>query len=96
MLNRLSVNTLLKSVIALLSAAVVSSLAIGAWTSWTALTTANRIAAVTEASGELFKALHNIRLDRTGTFRDLVGDAVLTAVHPQVRHHREVSMPEES
>jgi methyl-accepting chemotaxis protein len=93
MLNRFSVNLLLKSVIAVLAASVVIVLAIGAWDSWARLTVATRIAAVTNASGELFKALHNLRLDRTGTFRDLVTDRQLAAMNPQVKANRDAELP---
>jgi methyl-accepting chemotaxis protein len=93
MFGRVTVSSLLKSVIAGLAAAVVIILAIGAWDSWGRLTVATRIAAVTDASGELFKALHNLRLDRTGTFRDLVTERQLTAVHPQVKANRDAELP---
>ncbi len=72
MLKNLSVNALLKSVIATLGAAIVVSLAMSAWSSWERLRTANRIAAVAEASGYLFTSLHNLRVDRAATFRDLL------------------------
>ena len=43
MLNRLSVNALLKSVIALMAAAVIVMLALGSWDSWRRLQSVNRI-----------------------------------------------------
>ena len=71
MLNRLSVNVLMNSVISLLAAALVVLLALGAWGSWSRLEISRRIASNAEASIHLFVALHNIRSDRSNTFRDL-------------------------
>ena len=93
MFSRLSVNVLLKSAIAALAGVIILVLAFGAWSSWTGLVVANRIAAVTEASGHLFTALHNLRLDRTGSYRDLMGDRQLTALNSQVKTVREAEMP---
>ena len=92
MLNRLSVNVLLKSVVALLSAAIVVSLSLGAWGSWTRLQQANRIAAVAEASGYLFTALHNLRVDRSSSNRDLSQEKQ-PGVTPMLREVREAEMP---
>ena len=61
MLDRLSVNAILKSVIAALSAVVVIMLAAGAWNSWSRLQIVNRIAGVADTSAYLFTALHNLR-----------------------------------
>lgn len=48
MLNRVSINVLLKTVIATLGAAVVIMLSMGAWDSWNRVNAASRAAAVTE------------------------------------------------
>ncbi|QCI65569.1 methyl-accepting chemotaxis protein [Phreatobacter stygius] len=93
MLNRLSVNALLKSVISILILAVVVLVANGAWTSWTQLRTASRIATVSEATAQLFTALHNLRVDRSTTNRDLIGEARLTAMNPQTAQNRAAEMP---
>src|SRR5262245_31267524 len=93
MFNRLSVNVLLKSVIATLVAAVVVVLAIGAWQSWSRLRTVERIAAVTDASTSMFTALHNLRLDRTTGSRTLAADAQLTAVPADVQKTWNAEMP---
>src|SRR5580704_6290360 len=77
-LKRTSVNTLLKSVIAVLGAAVVVMLALNAWDSWQRLRVAGRIAAVAEVSGYLFTGLHNMRVDRASVFRDLQSDKPVT------------------
>jgi hypothetical protein len=78
MLNRLSVNALLKTIIAVLSAAVVVVLSLGALESWHRMLAAGRIAAAAEATAHLFAALHNLRVDRSSTNRDLLSDQPLT------------------
>jgi methyl-accepting chemotaxis protein len=78
MLNRISVGALLKSVIGVLGAAVIVMLAHSAWESWTRYRTANRIAAIVDVSNNLFAALHNMRVDRATTTRDLNSDRQLT------------------
>jgi methyl-accepting chemotaxis protein len=92
-LNRLSVNALLKSVIATLGVAVVIMLALSAWDSWRRLNAAMQTAAVAEASAHLFTALHNLRIDRASGFRDLNADRQLTSVTPLLRQAREREMP---
>jgi methyl-accepting chemotaxis protein len=71
MLNRLSVNVLLKSTIGILAAGIIVFLAIGAWGSWKRLVEAKRLTYVAEASTQFFTALHNLRVDRSTTFREL-------------------------
>jgi methyl-accepting chemotaxis protein len=93
MLNRVSINTILNSVIATLAAAVVIVLALGAWHSWTRLAAVNRIAAVADASAYMFAALHNLRVDRASGFRDLNADRQFTAMTPLLREAREAEMP---
>jgi hypothetical protein len=93
MLNRVSINTILNSVIATLAAAVVIVLALGAWSSWTRLTAVNRIAAAADASTYLFTALHNLRVDRASGYRDLIADRQLTTMSPLLREAREGDMP---
>ena len=73
MLNRLSANALLKSVISVLAAAVVLTLVVGAWSSWERLATARRIEAAAEASSAVFTAIDNLRFDRSFTFRGMAG-----------------------
>src|SRR5258708_3105823 len=93
MLNRLSVNTILKSVFALLLAVIVIGLASGAWDSWRRVTSVTRIAAVADVTTYMFTALHNLRVDRSSTFRDLVADKQLTTVAEQLKVSREAEMP---
>jgi methyl-accepting chemotaxis protein len=93
MLDRLSVNVLLKSVIAALAAAVVVMLSLGAWQSWSRLTTLSRISAVAETSAYLFTSLHNLRVDRSTTFRTLSGDEQVTSAPAQLKEVRDAEMP---
>jgi methyl-accepting chemotaxis protein len=74
MLNRLSVNALLKSTIGLLAATIIIGVAFGAWQSWGRLRGAERLAHVTEASTQFFTGLHNLRVDRSQSLRDLNAD----------------------
>jgi methyl-accepting chemotaxis protein len=86
MFDRLSVSTLLKSVIALLSAAVMVMLALSAWGSWGRLASTNRVAASSEAAAYMFTALHNLRVDRATTFRMLIAEkSTMDPLLPQVR-----------
>src|SRR4030095_13755043 len=93
MFNRLSVNGLLKLVIGLLASAVIAVLGLGAWNSWDRLQTVNRISAVTEASAYLFTALHNLRLDRTFTARELNAETAAAAPNPQAVEARANAVP---
>ena len=71
MLNRLSVNFILKSVIASLMAVIVCRTGGRRMGSWRRLGAINRIASVAEATAYMFTALHNLRVDRATTSRDL-------------------------
>lgn len=93
MFNRLSVNLLLKSVIATLVAAVAVVLALDAWQSWNRLKTVERIAAVTDASTSMFTALHNLRLDRTTGSRAILGDQQHSSVPEPIQKTWNAEMP---
>jgi methyl-accepting chemotaxis protein len=69
MLNRLTVSALLKTVILATSVCVVVGTSLNAWDSWGRLQAANRISAVADVSANLFKAMHNLRIDRSNTSR---------------------------
>jgi methyl-accepting chemotaxis protein len=88
-----SVNALLKSTIAALASVVVIMLALAAWDSWTRLSAVNRIAASVDASTHLFTALHNLRVDRAQTNRNLLADEPLTSMQPVLRAAREGDLP---
>jgi hypothetical protein len=93
MLNRVTINTLLKTVIAALGAAVVIMLSLSAWDSWNRLGTASRAAAVADASSYLFTALHNLRFDRAVSRTELLADRQATAMNPTLRDARTNEMP---
>jgi methyl-accepting chemotaxis protein len=71
MLNRLTVSALLKAVILSAALIVIAGISLSAWTSWQRLQTANRIAVIADASANLFKAMHNLRTDRSTSNRQL-------------------------
>ena len=93
MLNKISINLLLKSVIATLAVAVVIVLSLSAWSSWTRLAAVNRIAAVAETSGYIFTALHNLRVDRASSYRDLLSEKQITQISPLLKATRDAEMP---
>jgi methyl-accepting chemotaxis protein len=74
MLNRLTVSALLRAVILATSLWVVGSISLNAWNSWDRLQAASRISKVANASADLFKAMNNIRGDRSTTQRLLNSD----------------------
>ncbi len=74
MFQRITVSLLLKSVILTLSAAIVVVLSFGAWSSWKREAAVKRIAGVVDVSANFFTALHNLRVDRATTFRELMAD----------------------
>jgi len=93
MLNRVTINALLKSVIGVLGAAVVIMLALSAWNSWSRLAAASRAAAVSDASAYLFTALHNLRFDRAVSRTELLADKQATTMNPILRDSRANEMP---
>jgi methyl-accepting chemotaxis protein len=93
MLDRLSVNALLRSVIAALGAVVVLMLAAGAWSSWSRLQVDTRIAGVAATTAHIFTALHNLRSDRSRSFRMLTGDEVITTRDARLWESRDAEMP---
>jgi hypothetical protein len=65
MLNRLTVSALLKAVILTTAFCVVLGFSLNAWDSWGRLQVTNRIAVIADTSANLFKAMHNLRTDRS-------------------------------
>ncbi len=74
MLNRLTVSALIKTVILATSFCVVVGFSLNAWDSWSRLQVASRISVIADASANLFKAMHNLRTDRSTTTRMLNSD----------------------
>jgi methyl-accepting chemotaxis protein len=93
MLNRVSINALLKSVILVLCTSLVVALSLSAWDSWQRVSTANRIAAVADVSTNVFKALHNLRSDRSRTVRMVLADRTHTSESAQLKEMRDAAVP---
>jgi methyl-accepting chemotaxis protein len=75
MLNRLTVSALLKAVILTTALIIIAGVSLSAWGSWQRLQTTNRISVVTEISANLFRAMHNLRTDRSTTARQMNFDS---------------------
>lgn len=94
MLNRLTVSTLLKAVILSTALVVVIGFSISAWSSWGRLQQANRIVAVSAASAEVFKAMANIRADRSTSNRQLTSNVAMDKdIEKYIREIRGALMP---
>jgi len=93
-LHRLTVSALLKSVIAIMAVCVVIFLVLSAWESYGRLNVAGRMSTIAEASGHVFKAMHNLRTDRSTTFRTLNADIVIQPdTEAYLRRIRGAEMP---
>ena len=87
MFQRVSSNVLLQSFIVVLAAALTIVLSAGAWDAWRALGTDSLLAKIADASGYGFRALHNLRLDRSLSVRALnVEGAIDPGQHKQISH----------
>jgi methyl-accepting chemotaxis protein len=93
MMSRLSINILLKAAFTLLAAAVVASLASGAWDSWTRWKVASRNFEVVEASAHIFTALHNLRFDRSRSLRALNAEKPATSLDQLMAQARATELP---
>src|SRR5580692_1531619 len=93
MLDRLTVSSLIKSVIIVIAICMTALLCVSAKDSWARLATTSRISMVADASSNLFKAMHNLRSDRSTTSRNLNEDAVLQPdVQKYLHSHRDAEM----
>jgi methyl-accepting chemotaxis protein len=94
MLDRITVSALLKFVMAVMAAGVVILLASGAWDSWERLQAARRISVIADASASAFRTMHNLRTDRSTTFRALNADvAISTETEQYLRGLRDAEVP---
>src|SRR5260370_40078522 len=94
MVNRLTVSALLKAVILATSFCVVVAISLNAWDSWGRLQVASRISVIADASANLFKAMHNLRTDRSTTTRLLNSDAPMDSdIEKYLRNIRDTEMP---
>src|ERR1700749_1280385 len=94
MLDRFTVSSLIKSVIVLMAVCMTALLSVSAGNSWQRFAVTGRILVVTDASSNLFKALHNLRSDRSTTSRNLTDEAPLTPdVQVYLRTTRDAELP---
>jgi methyl-accepting chemotaxis protein len=93
MLNRITVNVLLKSVIISLALVVVAMSSWSAWSSWKRLESAKRIATVIDASAYMFAALPGLRNDRSMTDQHLATDQPLKELSPALTKARAIDLP---
>ena len=94
MFNRLTVSALLKTVIFATSFCVVVGISFSAWNSWERLQVAKRVSVVADISADLFKAMHNLRSDRSTTNRLLNSDQpVESGTDKYLRGLRDAEMP---
>jgi len=93
MLNRWSVNALLKSVIVVMSGAIVLMLLLNAWDAYGRYAVASRVFVLTDASGSVFRALNGLRLDRSFTERALNAETVAPQDRKQIMDARDAEMP---
>src|SRR5688572_4375870 len=94
MLNRLTVSTLLKTVILATAFCIVVGFSLNAWDAWSRLQVANRISVVTDASANMFKAMHNLRTDRSTTNRLLNAEGSIDSdMDKYLRNIRDTQMP---
>src|SRR5258708_21843851 len=94
MLNRLTVSALLKTVILTTAFCVVVGFSLNAWDSWGRLQVASRISVIADASANLFKAMHNLRTDRSTTTGLLNSDQPVDGeVDKYLRSIRDAQMP---
>ena len=94
MLDRFTVSSLIKSVIVLMALCMTVLLSVSAWNSWGRLAMTGRILVVADASSNLFKALHNLRSDRSTTSRNLTDEAPLSPdMQVYLRTTRDAELP---
>jgi methyl-accepting chemotaxis protein len=94
MLNRITVSALLKLVMSAMAAVVAVLLAWGAWDSWLRLRDDERISVIADASADAFRVMHNLRTDRSTTFRSLNADVPIAAETDQyLRSLRDAETP---
>jgi len=94
MLNRLSVNSLLQSAIALMAFFVVVMLAQRSWDSYERLASTSKMITVADASRFAFTSMHSLRTDRASTFRELKNQGTIQpSVVTYIQKIRDVELP---
>jgi methyl-accepting chemotaxis protein len=94
MLKRITVTTLLTSIVLFMATCIVAILAVNAWQSFDRLKAAGRISVIARLSRDAFVAMHRLRTDRSTTYRTLNGDAVLDPeLEKIIREFRDSELP---
>jgi methyl-accepting chemotaxis protein len=94
MLNRLTVTALLTSLVAVMASCVVAFLAVDAWDSLGRLQSANRVSLIAEISDNTFKAMHNLRTDRSNTGRAVNAETPINEADlAYLKRFRDAEMP---
>ena len=70
-MTRLSIITTLAVAIGFLALTLLALIADGAWDAWRRTAVTRTIVTATEVTDHMFAALHNLRVDRSSTSRDL-------------------------
>src|SRR6185369_6462923 len=94
MLNRLTVSALLKAVILATALVVIAGFSLRAWESFDHLQSANRIVRVANASADVFKAMNNLRADRSTSARAVTAEQPISPdIETYLRDIRAIMMP---
>jgi methyl-accepting chemotaxis protein len=94
MLKRITVTTLLTSIVLFMATCIVAMLAVNAWQSFDRLKAAGRISVIAGLSRDAFVAMHRLRTDRSTTYRTLNGDAMLDPeLEKIIREFRDSELP---
>src|ERR1043165_4942405 len=93
MLNRLTVSALLKAVVLITAVITIVQFSLSAFESWQHLQAASRISTIADAPANLFKAMHNLRTDRSTTSRLLNSDSMDADIEKYLRSLRDAEMP---
>jgi methyl-accepting chemotaxis protein len=94
MLSKVSVAALLKAVVGFAGLIVVAIVGVNVWESWQRLGEASRVLAIAEVSGHAFKAMHNLRTDRSSTARNLNAAGPIEAdAEKYLKQIRDAQMP---
>ncbi|WP_434905944.1 hypothetical protein [Bradyrhizobium sp. HKCCYLS20291] len=94
MLNRLTISSLLMTVIVTAALAVVVLFSLNALSSWNSLQSAKRLAQVADVSGVMFKGMNSMRSDRSTTIRVLNADQAMDGdTEKFLRSARDIYVP---
>ena len=94
MFQRVSSNALVQSVIVVIAVALTIVLSAQAWFAWDALITQSWLAHIADTTAPAFRAMHNLRLDRSMTARALGAEGTIDpGQHKQINEAREAELP---